>query len=119
MKKAARVAMLMCSGKNCEEHEEHEHEKHDLTEYVAKLVNVDGTTGPHWTMEQTEPLRKAHTPHADPEEFWAAMNMFYSDYYMVAKQYNADKPEFYVAMTKAFMDDPDGMPHKIRRYYEM
>ena len=117
MKKAVRLTMAMCGGKECEK-EEH-HKRHDLTEYVGRLVNVDGTTGAHWTMEQVEPFRKAHAPHADPEEFWASMNMFYSDYCMVAKQYGADKPEFYAAMAKAFMDDPDGGKHRIRRYYEM
>ena len=120
MRKAVRLAMAMCgNGGEYEEHHGKHHETHDLKEYVGRLINVDGTTGAHWTMEQTEPLRKAHAPHTDPEEFWASMNMFYSDYCMVAKQYGVDKPEFYVAMTKAFMDDPDGGKHRIKRYYEM
>lgn len=51
------------------------------------MVNVDGTTGPHWTQEQTEAVKNQRGIQWDPVEFWAAMNMIYSDYSEVFREY--------------------------------
>lgn len=90
-------------------------------EWVQRMHNADGTTGPHWTMEQTEAARAQHGVNCDPLAFWVAMNMIYSDYSKAAEKIGANKMEFYVCMAKAFLDDKDSRNQggeKLARYYE-
>ena len=85
--------------------------------WVAAMENADGTHGGHWTMDQTEQVRKQKSLSCDPVMFYAAMNMMYSDYCKVAEKFNAAGPDFYVCMAKAFLDDKDAAPNKLARYY--
>lgn len=86
------------------------------------MENVDGTTGPHWTLEQTERVREHQSFSYDPHEFWIAMNMIYSDYAQVFKTYGVwDKIYLYADMAKAFLEDKDavggGGAEKLSAYY--
>lgn len=90
-------------------------------EWVQRMQNADGTTGPHWTMEKTEEARAQRGINCDPLEFWVAMNMIYSDYAKVAEKVNANSMDFYVYMAKAFLEDKDARNQggeKLARYYE-
>lgn len=90
-------------------------------EWVQRMKNADGTTGPHWTMEKTEEARAQRGINCDPLEFWVAMNMIYSDYAKVAEKVNANSMDFYVYMAKAFLEDKDARNQggeKLARYYE-
>lgn len=90
-------------------------------EWVQKMKNADGTTGPHWTMEKTEEARAQRGISCDPLAFWVAMNMIYSDYAKVAEKVNANSMDFYVYMAKAFLEDEDARNQggeKLARYYE-
>lgn len=87
-------------------------------EWTARMENADGTRGPHWTMEQTSQVMKQRGINCDAAEFYAAMNMMYSDYCMEARKFGVDKPEFYADMAKAFLDDKDAGEDKLARYYE-
>lgn len=90
-------------------------------EWVSRMQNADGTTGPHWTMEQTEAARAQHGVNCDPLAFWVAMNMIYSDYSKVAEKLGVNKMEFYVCMAKAFLEDKDARNQggeKLAKYYE-
>lgn len=91
-------------------------DEHKAKEWVSGMKNGDGSTGEHWRPEQTEPLRTAHCPDCEKMEFWAAMNMMYSDYCEVAKKMNVDKPEFYACMAKAFLMDEDAGEEKLAKY---
>ena len=91
-------------------------DEHEAKEWVRGMKNGDGSTGEHWKPEQTEPFRTAHCHDCDKMEFWAAMNMMYSDYCEVAKKMNVDKPEFYAAMAKAFLMDEDAGEEKLAKY---
>ena len=53
----------------------------------------------------------------DPVEFYATMNMLYSDYGKVFKKHNAATVQFYVDMAKAFLDDEDAVKDKLAQYY--
>lgn len=86
--------------------------------WVREFRNADGTTGPHFKMDQAEQYRNTNCPHCDKWEFYVAMNMMYSDYYEIAKKYGMDKPDFYAHMAKAFLDDPDAGDHKLSKYME-
>lgn len=104
---------------NSREHETDEKVKfdeHKAKEWVGRMKNNDGTTGEHFKAEQTEQMRNAHCPDCDKMEFWAAMNMMYSDYCDVAKKMNIDRPDFYAHMAKAFLMDKDAGEDKMAKY---
>lgn len=98
------------------------HEKvdeHKAMEWTRKMKNPDGTSGPHFPPPVAEQLRAAHAPKCDKWEFMVALNMMYADYSEVAKKFSADKPEFYVCMAKAFLEDPDAGEGKLAKYMEV
>lgn len=45
------------------------------------MENKDGTKGEHWTYEQVVQLVKDKGIKYDPCDFYAALNMIYSDHY--------------------------------------
>ena len=83
---------------------------------MQAMKNSDGSKGEHFKKEQAEQMRKAHCPDCDECEFWAAMNMMYSDYCEVAKKLNVDRPDFYAHMAKAFLKDEDAGEDKLAKY---
>lgn len=94
----------------------------DAEAWCAKMVNEDGTTGPHWTMEQTTAVAESVGVVFDqlaPWCWWAAMCMMYSDYCGVASRYGVGTAEFYADMAKAFLFDRDagGPRAKMAAYY--
>ncbi len=86
--------------------------------WLREMKNEDGTTGPHWTMEQTKQVMAQKGIECDPLEFNVAINMIYSDYSGVAKKLGVNNIDFYACMAKAFLDDKDAQPDKLARYYE-
>lgn len=93
-------------------------DEHTAKEWVSEMQNADGTTGPHWSLEQTKQVAAQKGVDCDPLEFWVAMNMVYSDYFGVAKKFNINNTDFYVELAKAFLDDKDAGKDKLARYYE-
>ena len=94
---------------------------YDPKEWAKNLKNSDGSSGAHWSMEDTETVRKTRNINdCKPEDFWISMNMMYSDYQGVAKKYGIDKPEFYADMAKSFLTDKDSKQgrEKLEAYYE-
>lgn len=105
-------------------HAEHaEHPMHlsieDAKKWTSKMQNADGTTGPHWTLDQTSSVMAQRGITCDKADFYAAINMMYSDYCMVAKAYSADNPNFYADMAAAFLRDKDAVPGKIVEYLDV
>ena len=90
--------------------------------WAEHMQNADGSTGPHWTMEQTSAVADASgIPHDIPRWAWGVtMNMMYSDYYDVARKFGANVPEFYAELARAFLMDKDGPEptKKLMEYYE-
>ena len=88
-------------------------------QWAAHMQNADGTTGPHWTMDQTDAVANITGVSVKSCVWWAAMNMMYSDYYGVAAKYGLDRPEFYADLAKAFLMDKDagGPESKMAGYY--
>lgn len=94
----------------------------DAEAWCAKMVNEDGTVGPHWTMDQTTAVAESGGVVFDqlaPWCWWAAMCMMYSDYCGVASRYGVGTAEFYADMAKAFLFDRDagGPRAKMAAYY--
>lgn len=88
--------------------------------WVMSMENEDGTVGQHWTKQQVKDVAKQQGIQTDDDmALWIAANAMYSDYQRVAKRYGVDKPEFYIAMADAFLNDKDtiqGMD-KLSMYY--
>lgn len=91
--------------------------KEDADRWVKGMRNADGSFGGHWTMEQTNQVAKQKNIDCEPEVFYAVMNMMYSDYGKVAKKYGFDNVDFWVDMSKAFIDDADAGADKVAKYY--
>lgn len=92
-------------------------------QWAERMQNADGSTGPHWTMEQTTAVAESMGIQAPVVPHWAwgvTMNMMYSDYYPVAVEFGLNRPEFYAALAKAFLLDKDGPgpERKLMKYYE-
>lgn len=103
-------------GKRGKKHDKFTRE--DADEWTERMKNADGSTGRHWNFEQTEQVRRQHGYDCDPAEFYAAMNMMYSDYYEIAKDFNVNSVDYYAKMAHAFLDDKDAGEGKIAKYYE-
>lgn len=86
--------------------------------WTKTMKNNDGSTGPHWNMEQTRQLAQQRGVNAEPAEFYAIVNAMYSDYCDVAKKHNVHNADFYVDMAKAWLRDKDAVPNKAAVYYE-
>ena len=94
--------------------------KHFSDWLVAKatkeMVNDDGTTGPHWTLEQTNSVAKSiGVSFAKYNEYdWNyTMNMMYSDYYGVF----GNDTNIYGKMARKFLEDKDAPEGKAFCYY--
>lgn len=90
------------------------------TSWVDRMKNADPEhpTGAKWSKETTKALAMKHgfnTPEAQLE-FWAVMNMMYSDYADTAKKHNVNTMDFYADMAKSWMRDKDGVKHKTAAY---
>lgn len=94
--------------------------KQRAEEWAEQMENVDGTHGPHWTMDQVKQVMAQKKIDCDPVAFFVTLNMMYSDYAKVAKELGVSNMDFYIKMAKAFLDDPDGPgpEEKIAKYYE-
>lgn len=90
----------------------------DAKRWTSKMQNADGTKGCHWTLEQTQDVAKQRNITCDPNDFWAVMNMMYSDYCQVAKRQSVDTPGFYADMAKAFLEDTDAVDGKAYLYWD-
>ena len=100
-----------------------EFDRETAMQWAERMQNADGSTGPHWTMEQTTAVAESMGIQAPVVPRWAwgvTMNMMYSDYYPVAVEFGLNRPEFYAALAKAFLLDKDGPgpEQKLMAYYE-
>ena len=100
-----------------------EFDRETAMQWAERMQNADGSTGLHWTMEQTTAVAESMGIQAPVVTRWAwgvAMNMMYSDYYPVAVEFGLNRPEFYAALAKAFLLDKDGPgpERKLMEYYE-
>ena len=80
---------------------------------VARMENVDGTTGAHWTVAEVEEEAKKRNIDR-PADLYYAINMLYSDLSNILGK----DPEKYIAVAKAlYWDDPDMPEGKLFKQY--
>ena len=91
-------------------------------EWVENMQNTDPEhpTGAKWSMESVKPMAMKHgfTTAEKQLEFWAVMNMMYSDYCETAKKHGVSTMDFYADMAKAWMKDKDAVENKTAAYIE-
>lgn len=87
-------------------------------EWTKQMHNEDGTTGPHWTMDQVKQVMAQHNIKHDAPTFWAILNSIYSDYCAVFKKHGVNTMDMYIDMAKAWLDDKDAVKDKAGAYYE-
>lgn len=90
-------------------------------EWMRGLQNEDGTTGPHWTLDQAKQVMAQKGIEGSPWEFFVTLNIMYSDYCKVAKKLGVNTVDFYACMAEAFLNDKDavgGGAEKLAQYYE-
>lgn len=87
-----------------------------LEKALKEMVNEDGTTGGHWTLEQTNNVARSNGIELSKynEYDWCyVLNMIYSDYYGAVQ----NDISAYVKLAKKFLEDKDGVEGKALRYY--
>lgn len=87
----------------------------EALDYVSHMTNKDGTKGEHWTLPQVKEYMSQHREfsHLDPNCFYVAVNMMYSDYYKPGRSV-----EEYATLAKDFLMDKDAPADKLKRYME-
>ena len=84
--------------------------KKEMKEWEKDLINDDGSRGAHFQPEQIDQMAKQIG--INPDEFGdgvlcMTVNMLYSDYCAVTKEYGVDRLDFYIKLAKAFLKDKD------------
>lgn len=92
--------------------------KETAEEWTKSMENEDGSRGPHWTMEQAKQVIKQKNLNVDPVEFFAVLNMLYSDYFKVFRKHNVNTVDMYTDLAMAWIDDKDAAKDKTGLYYE-
>lgn len=77
-------------------------------EWVSNMKNKDGTTGEHWTIEQTSQYMGEYNKY----DWYTVMNMIYSDFY--SPKYSTND---YVTLADDWLSDKDAKPDKLLNYY--
>ena len=86
--------------------------EHLAKKWVAKMNNKDGTRGGHWTWEQVSQVAREKGLKYDLADFYAVLNMVYSDYYSAKMDLG-----MYIEMAKDWLDDADVGANKLLKYY--
>lgn len=75
--------------------------------------------GEKWTLDEIGAfiVTKA-VPEEERVNYYLVMNMMYNDHRDTAKKYGLDNADFYYALAKEFIEDEDGKPHKVARYFD-
>ena len=93
-------------------------DKRQAENWTRHMKNEDGSTGARWTFDEVHKVMQQHDVDCDPVEFYAVMNMLYSDYGKVFKKHDVATMQFYVDMAKAFLEDDDAVKNKLEQYYK-
>jgi hypothetical protein len=101
---------------------------HEITE--GKKLNEEMATswvhsmkpyGEHWTKEQTDSVMEGQGFSIDELDFYAAMNMVYSDYYKAIEtdqMTEEEKLNAYIKLAYYFIKDEDFGENKMYEYYK-
>lgn len=83
---------------------------------TSKMLNEDGTSGKHWTIEQTTSVAKQNGiifERYNEYDWNYVMNMVYSDYYGAV----SNDLSSYIKISRKFLEDKDAPEGKALKYY--
>lgn len=74
--------------------------------------------GQQWSMSDVQRMIDKKMIQGNPVYYYMVLNMVYNDYYETAARFGLQSnPDFYIALAKDFINDPDGAPHKVEKYF--
>lgn len=91
--------------------------KEKAQQWIRKMKHADGSSGEHWSFDQTSQVMKQRNIDCDPVEFYATMNMLWSDYSRVADRFGVSSLDYWAELAKAFLMDKDAVEDKLAMYY--
>lgn len=116
MGRSEHQSQMMGGSEGDEDHLAHE----DAEKWVKSMKSEDGKTGGRWPYQEIKQYAGNFGIQGEEKvvEFFAVMNALYTDYCKVAKKYGVDKVDFWADLAKAFINDKDANPGKVKMYYE-
>lgn len=90
-------------------------------EQAHHIVQTMVPYGEHWKMSEVKQFIATKGIDVDQTlHYYLAMNMVYNDYHGTADKFGLkDSVDFYFCLAKEFIDDADGVPFKVEKYFEM
>ena len=105
-----------------EDHEPHEHHltMDDARRWAEKMKNADGSSGPHWTIAQTEQVKRENGMRCNAAEFFAIMSAIYSDCCVALEECGIQRTDTacYAKLARAWLMDEDAEEGKAKRHFE-
>lgn len=89
----------------------------EFTEEDAKEWVASMSPPARWTIEQTTAVMNQRGYHQKPCEFWAVMNMLFSDYGATMTKYGMDRLEIWADLAYDWLNDHDAEFDKPGRYW--
>ena len=84
------------------------------------IVNSMKPYGEHWNYDTVKAFVMTKGVDKDFCDYYLVMNMYYNDSYDTAKMVGMqDDAEFYFSLAQDFIDDADGKPYKVAKYFSM
>lgn len=75
--------------------------------------------GEKWSLDDVETfIATKGIPEDERVNYYLVMNTMYNDHRETAKRYGLDNADFYYALAREFIEDEDGKPHKVARYFD-
>ena len=94
----------------------------EKAEKWVKHMRTDGHKGEMWTIEDAKELAKPYgiTEGQELVNFYAALNMIYSDFGKASEEFGMDDEEYFAALACSYLYDEDGLPpsEKIANHYK-
>lgn len=119
------AALLTIRHRIGEDRENVEHENIHMTmddarRWAEKMKNADGSSGPHWTIAQTEQVKRENGMRCNAAEFFAVMNAIYSDFCVALEECGIQRTDTacYAKLARAWLMDEDAEEGKAKRYFE-
>lgn len=89
-------------------------DKGQAFEIVRKMT----PRGQMWSFDAVKSLMEQNGITGNPIHYYLVLNMVYNDYYDTAVTYGVDKDiKFFLSLAKDFINDPDGKPYKVEKYF--
>lgn len=100
--------------------------KTEAEHIASKLLNQDGTRGPHWSYETFRGVvdslgaRIKDEPYYNCWALWVVANMLYSDHHKSSSEFvpTDQEPRFFYLMALEKLKDPD-KPKFVRKYFDL